>query len=126
MFYVSKKMNSEDVATLLENTLYDCQIEVDSQGSHFNVLVVGDLFEGVDIVFHLACLARVQPSIEDPITTNEVNINGFLNVLIASSDVGVKRFVYACSSSTYGDHPELPKVEENPVLRSNAIIISSL
>lgn len=46
MFYVSKKMNSEDVTTLLENTLSDCQIEVDSQGSHFNVLVVGDLFEG--------------------------------------------------------------------------------
>ncbi len=46
MFYVSKKMNSEDVTTLLEKTLSDCQIEVDSQGSHFNVLVVGDLFEG--------------------------------------------------------------------------------
>jgi acid stress-induced BolA-like protein IbaG/YrbA len=46
VFYVSKKMNSEDVTTLLEKTLSDCQIEVDSQGSHFNVLVVGDLFEG--------------------------------------------------------------------------------
>ena len=46
MFYMSKKMNSEDVTTLLEKTLSDCQIEVDSQGSHFNVLVVGDLFEG--------------------------------------------------------------------------------
>jgi acid stress-induced BolA-like protein IbaG/YrbA len=46
VFYMSKKMNSEDVTTLLEKTLSDCQIEVDSQGSHFNVLVVGDLFEG--------------------------------------------------------------------------------
>ena len=46
MFYMSKKMNSEDVTTLLEKTLSDCQIEVDSQGSHFNVLVVGDLFKG--------------------------------------------------------------------------------
>jgi len=68
--------------------------------------------EGVDIVLHQAALGSIPRSIEDPITTNEVNINGFLNMLIASCDQGVKRFVYACSSSTYGDHPDLPKVEE--------------
>lgn len=67
----------------------------------------------VDIVLHQAALGSIPRSIEDPITTNDVNINGFLNMLIASSDAGVKRFVYACSSSTYGDHPDLPKVENN-------------
>jgi UDP-N-acetylglucosamine 4-epimerase len=54
----------------------------------------------------------VPRSINDPITTNEVNISGFLNMLVASKDAGVKRFVYAASSSTYGDHPGLPKIED--------------
>ncbi len=68
--------------------------------------------KGVDIVLHQAALGSIPRSIEDPITTNDVNINGFLNMLIASSNEGVKKFVYACSSSTYGDHPDLPKIEE--------------
>lgn len=68
--------------------------------------------EGIDIVLHQAALGSVPRSIEDPVTTNEVNITGFLNMLIASKDSNVKRFVYAASSSTYGDHPGLPKKEE--------------
>lgn len=67
----------------------------------------------VEIVLHQAALGSVPRSISDPITTNEVNISGFLNMLVAARDAGVKRFVYAASSSTYGDHPDLPKVEEN-------------
>lgn len=66
-----------------------------------------------DIVLHQAALGSVPRSINDPITTNEVNINGFLNMLVASRDNKVGRFVYAASSSTYGDSKELPKVEEN-------------
>lgn len=68
--------------------------------------------EGVDIVFHEAALGSVPRSMEDPITTNEVNISGFLNMLVAARDASVKRFVYACSSSTYGDSTALPKVED--------------
>tara|TARA_B110000259_G_scaffold82655_1_gene96563 strand:+ start:1435 stop:2442 length:1008 start_codon:yes stop_codon:yes gene_type:complete len=65
----------------------------------------------VDFVLHQAALGSVPRSIKDPITTNEVNISGFLNMLSASRDAGVKRFVYAASSSTYGDSKKLPKVE---------------
>ncbi len=65
----------------------------------------------VDYVLHHAALGSVPRSIEEPILTNENNISGFLNVLVASRDASVKRFVYAASSSTYGDHPDLPKVE---------------
>lgn len=65
----------------------------------------------VDYVLHQAALGSVPRSIEDPITTNQNNIDGFLNMLVAARDAQVKRFIYAASSSTYGDHPGLPKVE---------------
>jgi UDP-N-acetylglucosamine 4-epimerase len=68
--------------------------------------------KGVDYVLHQAALGSVPRSINDPITTNEVNVSGFLNMLVASRDAKVKRFVYAASSSTYGDSEGLPKVEE--------------
>jgi UDP-N-acetylglucosamine 4-epimerase len=67
---------------------------------------------GVDYVLHQAALGSVPRSVEDPITTNANNITGFLNMLVAARDAKVKRFVYAASSSTYGDHPGLPKVED--------------
>src|SRR5690606_7865996 len=68
---------------------------------------------GVDYVLHEAALGSVPRSIADPITTNAANITGFLNMLTAARDACVKSFTYAASSSTYGDHPALPKVEEN-------------
>ncbi|GGG25197.1 SDR family oxidoreductase [Pontibacter amylolyticus] len=68
--------------------------------------------EGVDYVSHQATLGSVPRSINDPITSNEVNVSGFLNMLVAARDAGVKRMVYAASSSTYGDHPVLPKIED--------------
>lgn len=102
-----------------------------STGSHANIeafkahpsfeLIEGDIrdlsickkaVEGIDYVSHQAALGSVPRSINDPITTNEVNINGFLNMLVATRDAGTKRIIYAASSSTYGDHPALPKVEE--------------
>jgi UDP-N-acetylglucosamine 4-epimerase len=67
---------------------------------------------GVDFVLHQAALGSVSRSIDDPLTTNATNVTGFLNMLVAARDAKVKRFVYAASSSTYGDHPDLPKVEE--------------
>jgi len=67
---------------------------------------------GVDYVLHQAALGSVPRSIKDPITSNEVNVSGFLNMLVASKDAGVQRFIYAASSSTYGDSESLPKVED--------------
>jgi UDP-N-acetylglucosamine 4-epimerase len=67
----------------------------------------------VDYVLHQAALGSVPRSLADPIATNETNITGFLNMLVAARDAKVKSFTYAASSSTYGDHPALPKVEEN-------------
>ncbi len=84
-------------------------------------LVVGDIrnfddcvkaVSGVDYVLHEAALGSVPRSIKDPITTNAVNIGGFLNMLVAARDAGVRRFIYAASSSTYGDSKSLPKVED--------------
>ncbi|OTG86688.1 LPS biosynthesis protein WbpP [Acinetobacter sp. ANC 4558] len=69
--------------------------------------------QNVDYVLHQAALGSVPRSITDPITTNETNISGFLNILTAARDAEVKSFTYAASSSTYGDHPALPKLEEN-------------
>lgn len=68
--------------------------------------------EGVDYVLHQAALGSVPRSIKDPQTSNEVNVTGFLNMLVAARDAGVKRFIYAASSSTYGDSASLPKVED--------------
>ena len=85
--------------TLIEGDirkLSDCQLAV----------------KGVDYVLHQAALGSVPRSIKDPITSNEVNVGGFLNMLTASRDSDVKRFIYAASSSTYGDSEALPKVEE--------------
>jgi UDP-N-acetylglucosamine 4-epimerase len=67
--------------------------------------------EGTDFVLHQAALGSVPRSVEDPVTTNSVNIGGFVEMLTTARSAGVKRFVYAASSSTYGDHPGLPKVE---------------
>ena len=84
-------------------------------------LIVGDIrnisdcqkaVEGVDYVLHEAALGSVPRSVKDPVTTNDVNIGGFLNMLIAARDAGVKRLIYAASSSTNGDSKSLPKVEE--------------
>lgn len=84
-------------------------------------LVVGDIrniddcrkaVENMEYVLHEAALGSVPRSIKDPITTNDVNVGGFLNMLVASRDAGVKRFVFAASSSTYGDSKSLPKVED--------------
>lgn len=83
-----------------------------------NLEEVASLMKGAHYVFHLAALPRVQPSIEDPRTTHDVNVTGTLNVLLASRDAGVKRVVYSASSSAYGDRPDLPyreDMEANPL-----------
>jgi len=84
--------------------LEDCQKAMNWQ--------LGDKKHGVDFVLHQAALGSVPRSIENPIQTNKANIDGFLNMLVSARDAKVKSFVYAASSSTYGDHPDLPKIEE--------------
>ena len=98
-----------------------CQSVSEEQCSRFQ-LITGDIREledcrsacsGVDYVLHQAALGSVPRSLEDPLLTNENNINGLINMLVAARDAEVSRFVYAASSSTYGDHPGLPKVEDS-------------
>jgi len=96
------------------------QLVGDQQWSRFS-FVQGDIRDlttcrnlcgQADFVLHQAALGSVPRSIDDPLLTNENNLTGFLNMLVAARDAGVQRFVYAASSSTYGDHPDLPKVED--------------
>lgn len=81
------------------------------QGDIRNIADCERAVSGCDLVFHQAALGSVPRSIQDPVTTNEVNIGGFVNMLHAAVKAGVSRFIYAASSSTYGDSKELPKVE---------------
>lgn len=82
------------------------------EGDIRNLETCHQAVKGVDYVLHQAALGSVPRSINDPVTTNDVNVSGFLNMLVAARDANVKRFVYAASSSTYGDSAGLPKVEE--------------
>ena len=77
-----------------------------------NLDLLKEIFEDVDYVFHQAAIPSVPRSVKNPIATNEANINGTLNVLIAARDCGVKKVIYASSSSIYGDTPEIPKKED--------------
>ena len=82
------------------------------EGDLCDLKICKEACKGVDFILHQAALGSVPRSINDPIATNQSNIDGFLNILIAGRDEKVIRFVYAASSSTYGDHPDLPKVED--------------
>jgi len=109
-FATGKRANLEDVRTLVGEAAW----------GNFR-FIEGDIREledcraacsGVDYVLHQAALGSVPRSIDDPLTSNAANVTGSLNMLVAARDAKVARFVYAASSSTYGDHPGLPKVEE--------------
>lgn len=98
----------ENLLTLLEKYPETFTLQI---GDIRNLEDCRQATDGVDYVFHQAALGSVPRSIKNPITSNEVNVSGFLNMLVASRDAGVKRFIYAASSSTYGDSTSLPKVE---------------
>ena len=98
----------ENLESLKNNSLFNL-----IEGDIRNEKDCQKALQGVDIVLHQAALGSVPRSIENPILTNSINIDGFLMMLNQSQKMGVKRFVYAASSSTYGDHPGLPKIEEN-------------
>lgn len=97
----------ENIAPLLDNPKFTL-----IEGDIRNLEECKKACEGVDYILHEAALGSVPRSINDPITSNDVNVSGFLNMLVAASDAKVKRFVYAASSSTYGDSKNMPKVED--------------
>tara|TARA_R110001592_G_scaffold56347_1_gene171862 strand:+ start:561 stop:1562 length:1002 start_codon:yes stop_codon:yes gene_type:complete len=97
----------ENLSTFLKNPNYRL-----IEGDIRNIEVCRDACSNVDYVLHQAALGSVPRSINDPITSNDVNVGGFLNMLVAARDEKVKRFIYAASSSTYGDSKNLPKVED--------------
>jgi UDP-N-acetylglucosamine 4-epimerase len=102
-FLTGKRENLED---LLKSELFNL-----IEGDIRNLNDCKQAVQDVDLVLHLAALGSVPRSIADPISTNDININGFLNMIVATRDNGIKRFVYATSSSTYGDSESIPKVE---------------
>ncbi|GAA0720659.1 SDR family oxidoreductase [Aquimarina litoralis] len=99
--------HKRNLTTLIENPNFTF-----IEGDIRNLEDCNKACNGVDYILHQAALGSVPRSINDPITSNDVNVGGFLNMLVAARDAGVKRFVYAASSSTYGDSKALPKVEE--------------
>ncbi len=101
------------------------QIEL-IEGDVRNLTTVHTAVRQVDLVFHEAALPSVERSVRDPLTTNEVNIRGTLNVLLAARDAGVRRVVYASSSSAYGNTPTLPKVETMPPAPLSPYAVSKL
>ena len=97
----------ENIESALKNKNFEL-----IEGDIRNITDCQRAVRNVDAVLHLAALGSVPRSIADPITTNDININGFLNMIVATRDAGIKRFVFAASSSTYGDSESLPKIEE--------------
>ncbi|WNC69647.1 NAD-dependent epimerase/dehydratase family protein [Thalassotalea nanhaiensis] len=117
-----KVVGLDNFATGHQHNLDEVQGEVSADQWAMFTFIEGDIrnldackkaVSEVDYVLHQAALGSVPRSINDPLTSNDVNISGFLNMLVAAREQGVSSFTYAASSSTYGDHPALPKVEEN-------------
>jgi len=104
-FSTGKRENLKD---FVENPLFSL-----IEGDIRNYSDCEKAVRGIDYVFHQAALGSVPRSIKDPVSSTDVNIGGFVKMLFASREAGVRRFIYAASSSTYGDHPGLPKTEEN-------------
>ena len=105
-----KKKNLDDIKNSCSDKLWSNFTFIEGDICDLNLCYKA--CQDVDFVLHQAALGSVPRSISDPINTNSSNINGFLNILLASKDSSVKSFTYAASSSTYGDHPDLPKVED--------------
>jgi UDP-N-acetylglucosamine 4-epimerase len=109
-FSTGKRSNLEEVKGVVSEEQWQRFTFV--EGDIRELTTCHSVCSGVDYILHEAALGSVPRSIADPIATNASNVSGFLNMLVAARDAGVKRFVYAASSSTYGDHPALPKREE--------------
>jgi nucleoside-diphosphate-sugar epimerase len=103
----------DNFATGKRENLSHCRDRIELvEGDIRDLDVCRRVCDGIEFVLHQAALGSVPRSLADPLTSHEVNVTGTVKMLLAARDAGVKRFVYAASSSTYGDHPGLPKVEE--------------
>jgi UDP-N-acetylglucosamine 4-epimerase len=119
-FTTGNERNLDEVQTLVNPAQWanfklingDIRNPVDCHAACWSGDFAANAPTAVNYILHQAALGSVPRSVADPITTNDVNITGFLNMLVAARDAKIKRFVYAASSSTYGDHPALPKVED--------------
>ncbi|MBN1931049.1 MAG: Vi polysaccharide biosynthesis UDP-N-acetylglucosaminuronic acid C-4 epimerase TviC [Desulfobacterales bacterium] len=109
-FSTGYRHNLEEVRSIVSQNQWDNFTFI--EGDIRNLETCRQACQDTDYVLHQAALGSVPRSIDDPINTNENNVTGFLNMLSTARDAGVKRFVYAASSSTYGDHPDLPKMED--------------
>ena len=109
-FSTGKRSNLDEVRNLVTEKQWQGFTFV--EGDIRELATCHEVCKGVDYILHEAALGSVPRSLADPIATNESNVSGFLNMLVAARDAKVKRFMYAASSSTYGDHPALPKVED--------------
>jgi len=96
------------------------------RGSVTDPALLGDVFRGAEGIFHLAAIASVARSVDDPVATHETNLTGTLNVLVAARDSGVKKIVFSSSSSVYGDEPTLPKREDMPPSPLSPYAVSKL
>jgi UDP-N-acetylglucosamine/UDP-N-acetylgalactosamine 4-epimerase len=110
-FSTGYQHNLDEVRSLVEETQWNNFTFIEGDITDLDTCLMA--CKGSDYVLHQAALGSVPRSIKDPIATNQTNISGFLNMLLASKNSEVKSFTYAASSSTYGDHPALPKIEEN-------------
>lgn len=108
-----KKENINSKAEFIQADINACRQEPSTLSSYTEK--VEEAITGSEAIFHLAALARVQPSIDDPVTFNDSNVNGTLNMLVIARKLGVKRFVYSASSSAYGDAEVLPTPESHPI-----------
>jgi nucleoside-diphosphate-sugar epimerase len=115
----------DDFSTGRKENLDGLHIEV-VEGSIEDLDLVGDSCQDVEVVFHQAALPSVKRSVDDPIRSHNVNANGTLNVLVSARDAGVRRVVYASSSSAYGDTPTLPKREDMPTSPQSPYAVSKL
>lgn len=116
---VDELINQNHKVVVIDNLSTGKKEYVDAKADFYEVDIrnlekIKPLFKGVDYVFHLAAFPRVQPSIEDPATANDINLNGTLNVLLAARDAKVKKVIYSASSSAYGDQKKMPLTEDMP------------
>ena len=115
----------DDFSTGKRENLKGLEVQL-TRGSILDPELLQEIFEGVDYVFHEAALPSVQGSLKDPVSSNVVNVDGTLNVLVAARDARVKKLVFASSSSVYGDSPTLPKVETLPPMPLSPYAVSKL
>lgn len=122
--HLTERLLEDNEVTVIDNGITGRMENIENLLDHKNLTLIKgsivdlnltEIFQGKDYVFHLAAIPSVPRSVKDPYSSNEANITGTLNVLIAAKDAGIKKVIFSSSSSVYGDTPTLPKIEDMPV-----------